>query len=187
MPFPLRTHSQRSPYESPWSFREKVAMLLWQICWPLFCGWTPKPFNRWRLLWLRAFGARIHGLPFVHQRARIALPWNLILRDRACLGDRANAYSLGEIELHEASTVAQEAYLCTGTHDFSDATRALQTARISVGPGAFICARALILPGVIIGADAIVGAGSVVTRDVLDGQKVAGNPARLIGKSRPAE
>ena len=58
-----------------------------------------KPLNEWRLFWLRVFDAKIEGKPFVHQRARIAIPWNLTLHDRACLGDRANAYSLGEIEI----------------------------------------------------------------------------------------
>ncbi len=178
MASPLRTHPQTSPYASPWSFREKIGLLLWQICWPLFCAWTPKPLNGWRLLWLRLFGARIEGQPFVHQRARIAQPWNLTLRHRACLGDRANAYSLGEIEIGEAATVAQEAYLCTGTHRFESPTLDLQTAKITVGAGAFICARAFVLPGVTIGAGAIVGAAAVVTRDVEAGQRVAGNPAR---------
>jgi putative colanic acid biosynthesis acetyltransferase WcaF len=180
---PLKTHEQKSRYDSPWSPREKAAMLLWQICWAFFCAWTPKPLNPWRLLWLRAFGTKIEGRPFVHQRARIALPWNLILHDRACLGDRANAYSLGPIELHEASTVAQEAYLCTGTHKFESPTLALQTAPISIGANAFVCARAFILPGVTVGARAIVGAGAVVTRDVAPDSRVAGNPARPVGKS----
>jgi putative colanic acid biosynthesis acetyltransferase WcaF len=180
MAAPLKTYTQASPYESPWSFREKVGMLLWQICWPLFCGWTPKPLNGWRLLWLRLFGATVRGQPFVHARARIALPWNLTLHDRACLGDRANAYSLGRIELHEASTVAQEAYLCTGTHDFSSPTLSLQTAPISIGRGAFICARAFILPGITVGEKAIVGACAVVTRDVPAGTKVVGNPAKRV-------
>jgi putative colanic acid biosynthesis acetyltransferase WcaF len=180
---PLKTHAQKSPYDSPWSPREKAAMLLWQICWAAFCAWTPKPFNAWRLFWLRLFGAKISGRPFVHQRARIALPWNLTLHDRACLGDRADAYSLGPIELHEASTVAQEAYLCTGTHDFDSPTLALQTAPISIGPHAFVCARAFILPGVTVGARAIVGACAVVTRDVAPGSRVAGNPARPVGQS----
>ena len=142
--------------------------------------WTPKPLSPWRLFWLRLFGAKIDGRPFVHQRARIALPWNLILHDRACLGDRANAYSLGEIEIHEAATVAQEAYLCTGTHQFDSPTLNLQTAKITIGPGAFVCARALILPGVTVGARAIVGAGAVVTRDVAEGDRVAGNPAKTL-------
>ena len=43
-----------------------------------------------------------------------------------------------------------------------------------------IGANATILPGVIIGQNALVGAGSVVVRDVLDGEVVVGNPARVI-------
>jgi putative colanic acid biosynthesis acetyltransferase WcaF len=182
MASPLHTHTQKSPYDSPWSFREKLAMLLWQLCWTFFCAWTPKPLNRWRLFWLRLFGARLHGLPFVHQRARIALPWNLILHHRACLGDRAHAYSLGEIEIGAAATVAQEAYLCTGTHQFDSPQLELQTAKITIGDGAFICARAFLLPGVTIGPRAIVGACAVVTHDVAENGRVAGNPARPVGR-----
>jgi putative colanic acid biosynthesis acetyltransferase WcaF len=174
----VKTYAQSSPYASPWTTRERIGLLLWSIAWPLLCGWTPKPLNRWRLLWLRLFGAKVHGQPFVHQRARIAQPWRITLHDRACVGDRANLYSLGEIEIHEDATVAQEVYLCTGTHDFASPNRELQTAKITVGAGAFVCARAFVLPGVTIGARAVVGACAVVTRDVPEGARVAGNPAR---------
>jgi putative colanic acid biosynthesis acetyltransferase WcaF len=185
MAAPLKTHAQTSPYDSPWSLREKGALMLWQLCWPLCCAWTPKPLNRWRLFWLRLFGATLHGRPFVHSRARIAMPWNLTLHDRACLGDRANAYSLGEIEIHADATIAQEAYLCTGTHQFDQPNRPLQTAKITVGPGAFVCARAFVLPGVAIGARAIVAACAVVTRDVPDDARVGGNPAVPLGGAAP--
>jgi putative colanic acid biosynthesis acetyltransferase WcaF len=167
-------------YSSPWSRRERAARLLWEFCWKLFCCWTPKPCNRWRLFWLKKFGAKISGQPFVHQRARIEIPWNLTMRDRACLGDRANAYSLGEIEIHEQATVAQEAYLCTGTHDFSHPEQPLQVGKIVVGENAFIGARAFILPGVIVGKNSVVGACSVVTRNVPADTRVAGNPARVL-------
>ena len=174
----MKTYTQNTPFDSPWPLRERVRAQLWELCWPLFCGWTPKPLNGWRLLWLRAFGATIHGRPFVHQRARIQLPWKLTLRDRACLGDRANAYTLGEIVIHERATIAQEAYLCTGTHKFGDPALPLQTAPITVGAGAFVGARAFILPGVTIGAGAVVGACALVRHDVEPGTTVAGNPAR---------
>jgi putative colanic acid biosynthesis acetyltransferase WcaF len=157
-------------------------MLAWNLCWTALCRWTPKPLNRWRLVWLKLFGANIHGVPFVHQRARIQIPWNLTMHDKSCLGDGANAYSLGEIDIHPHATIAQEAYLCTGTHKFDHPARPLQTARITVGAGAFIGARAFIMPGVTVGDSAIVGACSVVTRDVAPGIAVAGNPARPIRK-----
>lgn len=176
----LVTHPQASAYASPWSVRRRLALLLWQLVWPLTCAWTPKPLNPWRLLVLRTFGATIEGNPFVHPRARIQQPWHLRLHDRACLGDGAHAYSLGPIELGRGATVAQEVYLCTGTHDFSLSHLPLQTAPIVVGEDAFIGVRALVLPGVTIGARAVVGAGSVVTRSVPAGMIVAGNPARVI-------
>ena len=171
---------QASPFESPWAFSDRIAQALWEICWFLFCRWTPKPLNPWRLFWLGVFNARIEGTPFVHQRARIAIPWNLTLRDRACLGDRANAYSLGEIDIGQRATVAQEAYLSTGSHDFSQSGLPLVTAKITVGDDAFIGARAFIMPGVTIGARSVVGACSVVTKDVPPDVIAAGNPCQVL-------
>ncbi len=178
MPLETSRVQQPSPYASPWSARERVLIFLWELCWSLFCRWTPKPLNPWRLLWLRFFGAAIEGTPFVHQRARIQIPWNLTLRHRACLGDRANAYSLGEIEIGAGATIAQEAYLCTGTHRFDDPALPLVTGKITIGEHAFIGARAFILPGVTIGARAIVGACSVVTADIAPDTCNSGNPCR---------
>jgi putative colanic acid biosynthesis acetyltransferase WcaF len=175
------THRQSTPYQSPWSARERLGMMLWSLAWSALCQWTPKPLNFWRLMVLRVFGARISGQPFVHPRARIQIPWKLTLAHRACLGDRANAYTLGEISLGEGCTIAQEAYLCTGTHDFASPALPLQTTPISIGKDAFVGARALVLPGVKIGNCAVIGAGSVVTKDVADNSIVAGNPARVIG------
>jgi putative colanic acid biosynthesis acetyltransferase WcaF len=171
---------QATPYDSPWTLRQRLLMLLWEYTWLLLCQWTPKPFNRWRLFILRLFGATLHGKPFVHQRARITLPWNLIMHDHACLGDRAHAYSLDTIEIHEGATIAQEAYLCTGTHDFSHPALSLRTSPVTVKACAFIGARAFVLPGLTIGQGAVVGACSVVTRDVVAGHIVAGNPANPI-------
>lgn len=171
---------QTSQFASPWSMSARVLRVLWELCWFLFCAWTPKPANGWRLFWLGVFEARIHGTPFVHQRARITIPWKITLHDRACVGDRANLYSLGEIELGARCTIAQEAYLCTGTHDFTQATCPLVVAKITVGEDAFVGARAFIMPGVKVGARAVVGACSVVTQDVPDDVIAVGNPSKVL-------
>jgi len=171
---------QKSAYDSPWPASQRVLRMLWEFCWVVFCAWTPKPLNEWRLFWLRVFDAKIHGKPFVHQRARILIPWNLTLHDRACLGDRANAYTLGEIEIGARATIAQEAYLSTGSHDFSQAGMPLVTANITVGEDAFVGARAFVLPGVTIGARSVIGACSVVTHDVPENVIAAGNPCKVL-------
>jgi len=180
----MKLYQQKSIYDSPWTLGEKIKMFLWEYAWLFFCAWTPKPLNRWRLLWLRAFGATLNGTPFVHQRARIQIPWNLTMHDRACIGDRANVYTLGPVELGPECTVAQECYLCTGTHDFKD-TMFLITAKITVGARAFLGARTFVMPGVTIGADCVIGACSVVTKDTPPGMICAGNPCRVVRPLRP--
>lgn len=172
--------SNLAKVRSPWTAGTRVRLLLWEWVWLVFCRWTPKPLNGWRLFWLRSFGCRIEGRPFVHQRARINVPWHLSLADRSCIGDRANLYALGPITIGVGAIIAQEAYLCTGDHDLTQADKPLLTEAIDIGAGAFVGARVFVLPGVRIGADAVVGAASVVTRSVDDGLRVAGNPARTL-------
>jgi putative colanic acid biosynthesis acetyltransferase WcaF len=171
---------QKSAYDSPWPGNQRLLRVLWEFCWTVFCAWTPKPLNEWRLFWLRVFDAKIHGTPFVHQRARIAIPWNLTMHDRACLGDRANAYTLGEIEIGARATVAQEAYLSTGSHDFSQVEMPLVTGKITIGDDAFVGARAFVLPGITIGSRSVIGACSVVTHDVPANVIAAGNPCQVL-------
>lgn len=171
-------HSQTNQFDSPWSVSQRIKMLLWEYVWLLLCSWTPKPANSWRLFWLKIFGCKVYGKPFVHQRARIQIPWNLILHDHACLGDRANAYTLGIIEIFEHATVAQEAYLCTGTHAFNKPAKNLITSPITIGKHAFVGARSFVMPGIKIGEFAIVGACSVVTKNVAPNQTIKGNPAK---------
>jgi putative colanic acid biosynthesis acetyltransferase WcaF len=180
----LNPKRQKSPYQSPWPWWTQVILICWRFTWLVFCQWTPKFFNPWRILVLKVFGANLSGMPFIHSTARIQIPWNLAMQHRACLGERANAYSLGKIEILEGATIAQEAYLCTGTHDFENSTMQLITEKIIIGKNSFIGARVMVLPGVEIGENAIIGAQSVVTKDVPANFIFAGNPARKIGERK---
>jgi putative colanic acid biosynthesis acetyltransferase WcaF len=177
-------YSQTTPYDSPRTVSERIKLLLWEYTWALLCSWTPKPFNPWRLFILKLFGAKIYGKPFVHQRAIIQIPWNLVMRHKSCLGDRTVAYTLGQIDIGEHTTVAQEAYLCTGTHAFERKNINLVTIPIKIGVNVFIGARAFILPGITIGDGAIIAANSVVTKDVEPWTVVGGNPAKVIKKRK---
>ena len=129
---------------------------------------------------LKIFGANISGMPFIHSTAKIQIPWNLTMQHRACLGEYTNAYSLGKIEILEGATVAQETYLCTGSHDFEDSSMQLITKPIKIHRNAFIGVRAMVLPGVTIGENVIIGAQAVVTKDIHSNEVFVGNPAKKI-------
>jgi len=55
--------------------------------------------------------------------------------------------------------------------------------RVEIGNRVFVGANATILMNTKIGDDVIIGAGSVVTKNIPDNSVVAGNPARVIGKT----
>lgn len=136
--------------------------------------------NLWRLFILRLFQAQISGKPFIHQKAIIEHPWNLKIEDKACIGESAHIYNLGYVTIKRGSIIAQEAYICTGTHDFSQKHFPLQTSPVFIEENSFIGARAFILPGILIEKNAVIGACSVVTKDVSKNTLVAGNPAKVI-------
>lgn len=177
----LETKDQASAYDSPWPIATRVRFALWSLVRIVLFRPTPKPCNAWRLLLLRLFGCRIEGRPFVAASARIRMPWQLHLEDRACLGAEVEVYNLGACAIRARATVAQRVHLCGGSHDLSREELPLITGRIEIGPDAFIGTQALILPGIAIGEGAVVAAGAVVSRDVPAWTIVAGNPAKPIG------
>lgn len=56
-------------------------------------------------------------------------------------------------------------------------------APVALGKDSFIGAGAILLPGSTIGCNCIIGAGAVVKGQVPDYSIVAGNPAKVIGKT----
>jgi putative colanic acid biosynthesis acetyltransferase WcaF len=176
----LRTLAQDSAYSSPWPKKVLVSMALWEAAWLLLCRWTPKPLYRWRSVVAKTFGARIDGKVFIASSAHIKMPWNLTLSERACIGNKVEVYNLAPVSIGRRATIAQEVYICAGTHKFDDPNLPLVVGPVDVGADAFVGARAFLSPGVRVGAGAIIGACSVVTRDIPAWTVAAGNPSRVL-------
>lgn len=155
-------------------------MLAWIVVDRLLCRTTPKQLNGWRLFWLRRFGCRITGNPFVHPSSIIKIPWQLTLEDRAAIAPGVEIYNLGHVTLRERCVVSQHTYVCAGTHDLADPQLPLLVGDIEIGREVFIGAKALILPGVRIEEGAVIGAGAVVGRDMPEWTICAGNPCKPI-------
>jgi putative colanic acid biosynthesis acetyltransferase WcaF len=176
----LKQNDQASAYASPWSFRERLGVIVFKIVWTMACRWTPNPLNQWRLLVLRLFGCRLEGRPYVAATCRIRIPWQLELHHRACLGPDSEVYNLGECILRSRCTIAEGTYRCGGSHDFSVSTLPLIVGPIDIGEDAFIGARAFIMPGVTVGEGAVIGAAAVAVRDAKPWTVTVGNPGREI-------
>lgn len=177
-----KNEAQTSAYNSPWPLKEAILIRVWEVVWTLFVRWLPKPFSRWYILLLKLFGCKIYGRPFIAPSAKIYAPWLLEISHRACLAPRCEVYNLGPVKIGERSVVAQYAYICNGTHDFSSKVMHLVVGEIIIEKDVFVGAKAIILPGLKLCEGAIVGAGAIVTKDVDSWTVVGGNPAKVIKK-----
>ena len=138
--------------------------------------------NGWRSFLLRMFGARVGRKCIIRRTVRVYYPWLVEIGDRVVIGDAANIYSLGKITIGDGAMISQEAYLCAGTHDYTDPALPLVTMPINIGREAWVCARGFVGPGVSVGEGAVVAACGVVVKDVPAWTVVGGNPAMFIKK-----
>lgn len=159
--------------------RHPVVVLLWQVVQGTLFAWSPQPLYRWRRFLLRLFGARVGAGVLVRASARVTYPWKVVLGDNCWIGDHAELYSLGPIDIGASAVVSQKSYLCAGTHDTSDVTFPLVASAIRVEAEVWIAADCFIAPGVTIGAGAVIAARSTVLSDIPGGVIAAGIPATV--------
>lgn len=146
-------------------------------------GWMPwMAPKRWLL---RLFGAEIGRGLVIKPRVCIKYPWRFVAGDHCWIGQGVWVDNLADVRLGSHVCLSQQAYLCTGSHDYRQPTFDLTVRPLEIQCGAWIGARAVLLPGVTVGANAIVAAASVVTRDVLPATVVAGQPAKAVRTRRP--
>ncbi len=142
-------------------------------------GWVPlsRP-KRWLL---RLFGATIGCGLVIKPSVWIKYPWRLVVGKHCWIGQGVWIDNLADVHIGNHVCISQQAFICTGSHDYRKRSFDLDARAVDVGDGAWLGARALVLGGVKIGANAIVAAGSVVTKDVVAAAIVAGQPARPVG------
>jgi len=170
--------------QSPYTSREKLLRVFWWYFGQTIFRLT---FHNWygvRSSLLRLFGARIGPNVRLRPSVRIEQPWNLSIGEGSSVGDRATLYCLGQVTIGRGVSIAQNAHLCAGTHDFSQVEMQLLKPPIEVGDDAWVAADAFVGPGVRIGAGAILGARGCAFRDLRPWMIYGGNPAREL-RERP--
>jgi len=172
-----------SKYHNSMSLKNQFARLLWNIVWTLFARPFPRSLgNKWKLILLRLFGAKVQNSSMVYSSVRIYMPWKLQMAEYACLAPEVDCYNVDWIILGANSTVSQKSYLCTASHDIYKTNLPLITAPIIIEDQAWVAADVFVGPGVTVGQGAVVAARSVVVKDVEPWTIVGGNPSKFIKK-----
>lgn len=172
-----------SKYNNTLSRKNQIARLLWSAVWMVFARPLPRRVgNSWKLMLLRLFGAKVHAKAVVYSSVKIYAPWNLEMHEYSCLAPEVDCYNVAKVTIGAHATVSQKTYLCTASHDVTQATNPLIYAPIVLSDQSWVGAAAYIGMGVIIGQGAVVGATASVYKDVEPWAIVGGNPAKFINK-----
>ena len=163
------------------SVRNRVGRVIWFWVWLILYRPSPAPLHAWRRFLLRMFGATVEKHAHPYPGARIFAPWNLTMREASCLANGVDCYCVAPVELGPYSTVSQNSYLCTASHDFRDPAMPLVIAPIVIGADAWVAADAFVGPGVTVGEGAVVSARTSVVRDVEPWTVVAAAALRVVG------
>jgi putative colanic acid biosynthesis acetyltransferase WcaF len=161
-----------------------AANMVTQILWffvgsPLLAAyWLPMSGVKVKIL--KLFGAKIGAGVRIKPGVRVKFPWELEVGDHVWIGEGVWLDNLAKISIADHGCISQDAYLCTGNHDWTDPQFTLITKEIQLGEGCWIGARATVGPGVTVGAGAILGLGSVTSKSLEPMTIYAGNPAIAI-------
>ena len=140
------------------------------------------PGSAWRVLLLRAFGAKVGSGCRIKPGLRVKFPWRLKVGRSCWLAEDAWIDNLALVQIGDRVCLSQGTYLCTGNHDFRSTEFELRLGPITIGSDAWIAARAVLAPGCRIGPGAVVALGAVVSGTVPSGVIVRGNPAAVVGE-----
>ena len=172
-----------SYYNNSLSIKNQISRLIWNYFWFLFARPFPRSLgNKWKILLLKIFGAKVSWNSVVYSSARIYMPWRLQMGDYACLASEVDCYNVDWVKIGNNSIVSQKSYLCTASHNIYDSKMPLITFPIVINDQAWVAADTFVGLGVTIGQGAVVAARSVVIKDVEPWTIVGGNPAKFIKK-----
>ena len=160
--------------------RSAITVQLWWLIQPTLFAMSPQFMYGWRRFLLRCFGANIGNNVIVRPTARITYPWKLSIGDFSWIGDHAELYTLGEIEIGSNVVISQKCYLCAASHDYQKPSFDIYAQKITIKDEAWLATDVFVAPGITIAKGAVIGARSTVLSNMPKGMVCVGYPTKPI-------
>jgi putative colanic acid biosynthesis acetyltransferase WcaF len=153
---------------------------LWYIIkWAFFLTVIPYP-DYFKVILLRAFGARVGKNVLIKPRVNIHMPWKLFIGNNVWIGEEVFILNFEPVRIGNNVCISQRVFLCGGNHNFKDPAMTYRNGSITLQDGCWIGAGTFVCPDVSVGVDTVVCAASVVTRSLDDNGVYRGNPASFL-------
>ena len=164
-----------------------LKQLLWYYTNVLFFNAYAFPFNSFKIVLLKLFGAKVGKGCVIKPKVNIKYPWKLTLGDYVWLGEQVWIDNLAEVKIESHACLSQGAMLLCGNHNYKKKSFDLMVGKIIIEEGAWIGAQSVVCPGVSVASHAVLAVGSVLTQDAKAYTVYQGNPARPIKEREISE
>ncbi len=173
---------QLNKFTLPKNFRGRSGLVvqLWWMTDFFFFKLSPQIMYGWRRFLLRLFGAKIGKNVIIRPTVTITYPWKVTIGDDSWIGDNAELYSLGEIEIGSNVVISQKSYLCAASHEYDKEDFPIFAQKITIEDECWLATDVYVAPGVTIGKGTVVGARSSVFHDLPSSKVCVGSPAKII-------
>lgn len=175
-------YQRLNQFQLPNGFRGRSAVIvqLWWLVQSTLFAMSPQFMFGWRVFLLKLFGAQIGADVLIRPSVRVTYPWKIKLGDRVWIGDHAELYSLGVIEVGDDVVISQKSYLCAATHNYRKLSFDMISKKITIEDQVWLATDVFVGPGVKIHKGALIGARSNVFADMPAGMVCVGSPAKPV-------
>lgn len=164
--------------------RSPFFVQLWWFVHAIFFKTSPQFAYEFRAWLLRLFGAKVGVGTIIRPSVRVTYPWKVTIGNNVWIGDNAELYSLGNIDIGDNVVISQKSYLCAADHDYTLIDFPINSKAIVIGDQAWLAADVFVAPGVCIGPGTVIGARSSVFRNMPAGMICMGSPCVPIRRRR---
>ncbi len=142
----------------------------------IFNTFIPYPSGL-KVILLKLFGASVGISVVIKPKVNIKYPWFLEIGNNAWIGENVWIDNLTNVKIGKNVVLSQDAYLLTGSHDYTHHAFSLKTGKIILEEGVWIAAKATVCPGVTCKSHSVLSVNSVATHDLSPYSIYQGNPA----------
>lgn len=169
---------QLNQYNNDWyKPGSTVKKIFWYFTNMLFFK-TLLPYpSSFKIKLLKLFGAKIGQRVVIKPNVNIKYPWFLTIGDDCWIGEGGWIDNLAKVSIGSNVILSQDAYLLTGSHDYTKKLFDLMIGEIILEDGVWIGAKAIVCPNVTCRSHSVLAVGSVATKDMKAYGIYQGNPA----------
>lgn len=139
-----------------------IKIIIWEIISLVYFN-TSLPGNFFRIILLKALGAKIGKNVVIKPNVKIKYPWILNIGNNSWIGEYVWIDNISNVKIGSNTCISQGAYICSASHNYKNKNFELLLQPVEIGDNCWITAKCIIGPNVSIPSGTVIKMGEKIT------------------------